>query len=635
MTTARTTSAAIALAAVWVGLQVYIGVTGFRDILVQRPVHLSLAIAVALLVTAGQTLRSRLLAGALVVAALAPSAYLLARHDDILARIPFINPVTTTEVVLAVALLVALLEATRRLLGLGLVLVTVAAIAYGFAGPFLGGIFRHSGLGVRTFVELNLLSTSGLFGIPLGVSSTVVFYFILFALALTFSGSGRLIMDLTVRAFGKREGGPAKAAVLASAVTGSLNGSAVGNVMSTGVFTIPLMRDNGLPARTAAGIEAVASTGGQLVPPVMGAAAFTMAELTGIPYAEIVRAALVPALLLYLSLLSIVHFESLRAGVRRTADPSTGPGRERLLPRLHLLGGPLVLAGALLSGYSLSMSALSATAATLAIGLILPSTRGTLRAFLSDMGHAATAAARVALACGAAGIVIGVVVQTGLGLRVSAQLSGVAAGSLAAALLIIMVGSIVLGIGMPTTAAYVVSAMLLAPGLITLGVPTLTAHMFVFMFAILAMVTPPIALAAYAAASIADCDANAAGLTAFRYSLTGFVVPFSLVYNTHLSLDAGIVTLVPTLAAAMIGVVLIGAGVAGHVQSPLPPWERVGLAVAGAGLVLSFYGLAALAVPVAVRHRLLQSRQPRQAGAPRDAVPTAERPPPHDPGSRS
>jgi TRAP transporter 4TM/12TM fusion protein len=611
MDPARTTPTVVVLAAAWIGLQVYDGVTGFRDVLVQRPVHLSFAIAIGVLATVRSGAASRALGAGLAVLAFAPSAYLALRIDSVLTRIPFVSAVTPLEAVLGVALLVSLLEATRRLLGLGLVGVTAGALAYGLAGPALPGIFRHPGLSPRTLLELNFLSSSGLFGIPLGVSSSVVFYFILFALALTVSGSGRLIMDLTVRAFGKRAGGPAKAAVLASAVTGSLNGSAVGNVMTTGVFTIPLMRDSGLPARTAAGIEAVASTGGQLVPPVMGAAAFTMAELTGIPYAEIVRAALVPSVLLYLSLLAIVHFESERPGVherRRTLDIERVP----LLPRLHLLAGPAVLAAALVAGYSLTMSALVATGATLVLGLVLPSTRCSLPEFVANTAQAAAAAARVALACGAAGIVIGIIVQTGLGLKLSAQLSGVASGSVAVALLIIMVGSIILGTGMPTTAAYVVSAMLLAPGLIGLGVPLLTAHMFVFMFAILAMVTPPIALAAYAAASIADCNANAVGFTAFRYSLTGFVVPFSLVYNVNLSPDAGVLALVPALLVAAVGVLLIGGGVAGYVRQPLRLWERAALVVAGTGLVLSLYVLTIVLVPVLLRLAMSRRRHAPQ-----------------------
>lgn len=583
-----TTALAITVVAVtWALLQLYVAVDGFREPLIQRPLHVSFATTIAFLL-ASEKSRSQLdlwFVRVLAIVSMVPGIYLLLNEDRVTLRISFVDPVLTTDIVLGFLMVGLLIEAGRRLLGLGLAILALIAIAYAFVGPLFSGFFRHAGMSLESFIDLQFLSASAIYGIPTGISTEVVFYFVLFAAFLDVSGGGRLIIDFALSALGGRHAGPAKAAVIASGGMGSISGSAVGNVVSTGVFTIPLMRRSGFSKEAAGATEAVASTGGQLMPPIMGAGAFIMAELTGVPYVTIAVAAIVPALLFYWALYNIVGLEARRTGVGRIAKedlPKTG--RDVLL-RLHLLIGPAVLIYLLLTGTSLTRSATISIAVMIVISYLRRATWLTPTKVLQALRAGAVAAVTVAIPCAIAGIVIGVVVQSGLGLKLSSLIIGTAGHSLLLALIVVMIGAIILGMGMPTTAAYILAAVLLAPALQDLGVSALAAHMFVFIFAILSMVTPPIALAAYAAAGISGASATKTGYLAFKYSLAGFIIPFGLVYNEGYFLMGDKLNIAVVVVSGALGVVSLAFAVVGFIRRPLTMLHRL-VFFAGAVLLI-------------------------------------------------
>ena len=529
-----------------------------------------------------------------VALSVAVCLYLASESQELVARSG--NPTRTDLIAGAIAILLVL-ELARRTTGWGLVAVCLLSLAYAFSGPYLPGFLAHRGYGVQRLVEHIFLSTEGLWGVPLGVSADFVYLFVLFGAVLETAGGGALLIALANRVAGRTRGGPAKTAAVASAFMGSLSGSAVANVVTTGTFTIPLMKRAGFRPFFAGAIEAAASTGGQLMPPVMGAGAFILATWTNIPYLEVATAAIIPAILYYVSLLAAIHFRAGRMGIEPSREGST----ERVSDRLHLLL-PLVAIVVLLGmGRSPMRAAFWGVTSALLMAYLRPATRPSLAALRRIMEGAGRGAVQVAAACAAAGIVVGVASLTGIGLRMSELIITLSQGNVMIALMLTGMGSIVLGMGLPTTAAYVVLAALGAPALVQLGVPLLSAHLFIFYFGCISNVTPPVSLAAFAASGIAGSPPLRTAVAAAILASAGFIVPFSFVYGPPLLLDGTILEIAVTFSTAVVGVTAFAAAAIGYAHRLLPVFQRVllgagALALVAPGLVSDGAGLLALAV---------------------------------------
>lgn len=556
--------------------------------LVQRPIHL---LFMAVLGFAGLGVRRaasnrpdrpalrRLGAALWISAAVFTCIYLVSQNRALVARS---GSPTMLDLIAGAIAVVVVLELTRRSTGWGLVAVVALALGYAFAGPHLPGILAHRGYSIRRVLEHLYLSTEGIWGIPLGVSADFVYLFILFGAVLDVAGGGALLIGLAERVAGRSRGGPAKTAAVASALMGSLSGSAVANVVTTGAFTIPLMRRAGFKRYFAGAIEAAASTGGQLMPPVMGAGAFILATWTNIPYARVAAAAVVPALLYYAALLAAIHFRAGRMGI----EPGGVTDREPVLPRIHLLLPLAFIVVFLASGRSPMRAAFWGVASAAGLSLLSQATRLSSTEWGDVLVRAARGAVQVAAACAAAGIVVGVASLTGIGLRMSELIVTVSGGQLGIALVLTALGSIVLGMGLPTTAAYVVLAALGAPALTELGVPLLSAHLFIFYFGCISNVTPPVSLAAFAAAGVAESPPMKTALYAMVLALAGFIVPFMFVYGPGLLLDGSITTILMTSTTATIGVIALAAATMGFARRALGPVERVLLAAGAFGLIV-------------------------------------------------
>jgi len=559
--------------------------------LVQRPVHLAFMASLGFMgvgaarveadgpgTDGGRRWGPIMINAGLILAVLVSCVHLVSQHEALVRRAG--NP-TVMDLVGGLLALLVVLELARRTTGWGLVAVASVALLYAVAGPYLPGFLAHRGYGFTRIMEHLYLSTEGIWGVPLGVSADFVYLFVLFGALLDMAGGGALLIGLADRATGKSRGGPAKTAALASALMGSLSGSAVANVVTTGTFTIPLMRRAGFKPFFAGAIEAAASTGGQLMPPVMGAGAFILATWTNIPYPRVALAAVVPAVLYYVALLMAIHFRAGRMGL--VGVPRSQ--REPVLSRLHLLA-PLGFIVLLLGmGRSPMRAAFWGVVTAFLVSFVTRATRPTLERMEKTVLAAGAGAVQVAAACAAAGVVVGVASLTGIGLRMSELIVTLSHGSLFLALLLTALGSIVLGMGLPTTAAYVVLAALGAPALINLGVPLLAAHLFIFYFGCISNVTPPVSLAAYAASGIAGSPPLKTAWSAMILASAGFLVPFMFVYGPSLLLEGPVGEIALACTTAVVGVTALAASTIGFLRTRLRVWERALLGVGAVALI--------------------------------------------------
>jgi TRAP transporter 4TM/12TM fusion protein len=583
-----------------------------------------------------------LLLAALSVACL---AYFFVFYQYVVERFPTAHPLSPLDLTVGTALVLLVLEATRRTLGLALPVLCLCFIAFGLGGPWLPGPLRHRGLTYEILIDQTVFTTEGLFGIPLGVAASYVILFIIFGAFLEKSGAGQFFMRLANALAGGQRGGPGKVSVISSSMFGTISGSAVANVMVDGWLTIPMMKRTGFKPEAAAAIEAVASTGGQIMPPVMGAASFVMAEFLGVPYTHVMLAAAIPALFYYGALFAAIHFNAGRAGLR-------GLPREEL-PRLgatlvadgHLLAPVLAIFLLLLDGFSATYAAIVATLVVVyawllrrwiwplfAVGVVLwVADRPWWLIGLAVVGLALVAARRegrgqlvglvlrdgpsalrngaeqtvpVAMATAAAGIMIGIILQTGLAIRFTSFLVDFAGGSLFVALVNTMIAAVILGTALPTTPAYIMLAALLIPALIKLGVPPLAAHMFAFYFGCLSAVTPPECLAVYAAASISRCGVWAAGWQAMKFAAAGFVVPFFFIYHPALLFQGAWMDIALAALSGCVGVIALAAGLEGYFLRTATWLERglflgAALLLINPGVVTDVLGLLLLGAAVA------------------------------------
>ena len=522
---------------------------------------------------------------ALAAASLACVGYMFVNYDYIVSRFPTAHPLSPMDMAVGIVAIVLVLEATRRTIGAALPIVAISFLIYGFMGPWLPSWLYHRGLSLELTVDQTWFTTEGIFGTPMAVAGTYVILFIIFGTFLEKSGAGQFFMNFANAIAGGARGGPGKVSVVSSSLFGTISGSAVANVMVDGWLTIPMMKRAGFKPEAAAAIEAVASTGGQIMPPVMGAAAFVMAEFLGASYTQVMIAAAIPALFYYGALFAAIHFNAVRSGLRglpREELPILG---HIILRQGHLFLPVIVLLGLLLYGYTPTYGAIVATVALVAISWLRPATGLRWRACLEALRDGAAHTVPVAMACASAGIVIGIVLQTGLALRFTAFLVDLTYGSLLLALFITMVAGIILGMGMPTTPAYIMQAALLVPAVIKLGVPPMAAHMFAFYFSCLSAVTPPVALAVYAAASIGGAGLWRSGLQAMKFAAAGFIVPYFFVYNPALLFSGPWTEILRAVVTGSIGVVALAASLEGYLLRTATWFERALLLAAALMLI--------------------------------------------------
>lgn len=567
----------------------YAGAFGAPEAMMHRSIHLLFTLVLIVLVgtTSGEKeKRGKIFFDLILLLLILLSlGNIFLNYEYIVTRYPYVHPVSTWDFVMGVILTLILLEASRRMIGWALPLTAICFLLYAIFGKYLPGLLRHTGFTMETIIDQLYLTTEGIFGIPLGVSSTYVILFVIFGAFLEQSGTGQFFMDFATSLVGGAKGGPGKISCVSSSLFGTISGSAVANVMVDGWLTIPLMKRTGFKHDFAAAVEATASTGGQIMPPVMGAAAFVIAEYTGISYINICKHALIPALLYYLALFMAIHFEASRTGLMGVPKEERPRLKSVLLSKGHLFIPLVVIIYFMLAGYTPMYACIYATISVVLIAMVRSDTRMGLLKILEALEFGAKNMLPVAAACACAGIVVGVINLTGLGLKFTSLILFIAGDSLAPALIFTMVAGIILGMGLPTTAAYIVQASLLIPALIKLGVPVIAAHLFVFYFACISAITPPVAMAVFAAAGISGSNIWKTGIEAMKIGATGFVVPFMFVYGPSLLLIGSSTSIVTTIISASIGVVLLSAGLMGWFLKEANYLERAML-IAGAILLI-------------------------------------------------
>ncbi len=493
---------------------------------------------------------------------------------------------TNIDGYISFALILLTLEATRRVIGWPLVIISILAILYARLGFLIPGYFGHRGFDLLTISTHSVLSLEGVMGIPMAVASTFVFIFILFSSFLRVSGLGQFFINLAVSLVGHTRGGPAQVAVISSGLLGSISGSSTANVVGTGSFTIPLMKSIGYKPHFAAGIEAAASTGGQLMPPIMGAAAFIMVEFIGVSYVKIALAAAVPSLLYYLALGIMVHKEAVRLGMKGIPRSQTPRFMKLMRENGHLIFPIVTIIYVLIKGYTPLFAGLAGVVSCYGISFLRRSTRMGLRSLLTALRQGAEDAVPITTACACCGIVIGVVTLTGVGLKIGYGIVTLGRGSLLLTMFFTMITCILLGMGVPTTANYIITATVASPALVMLKVPALAAHMFVFYFGIIADITPPVAVASYTAAGVARADPIKTAIAASRLAIVAFLVPYFFVYNPFLLLiELHLLKTIIALATSLIGIFALATAVSGHWRVDLTVLERVPLFIAALALL--------------------------------------------------
>lgn len=585
--------------------QVYTAMFGVFDAHIQRAVHLSFAMALVYILYPSRKSWSResmhAVDAVLAVIAVAVPLYVVFFYQQLVYRsgLP-----TTADMLIGILGIFLVLEAARRVVGWPIVIVASVFLAYAFAGPNIPGPFAHRGVSLSSLAGHLYFTTEGVFGIPLGVSATFIFLFILFGAYLEKTGLGKFFIDLANSLAGWARGGPAKVAVISSGFMGTISGSSVANVAGTGSLTIPMMKKLGYKPEFAGAVEAAASTGGQLMPPIMGAAAFLMAEFVGIPYVQVVKAAIIPALLYFTGVMLCVHFEARKEGLKGMARDQLPRIGKVLKERGHLAIPLIAIIWLLVSGKTPMRAALWAIGLTIAASMLRSSTRISWRDIVQGLEDGARAALGVIIACATAGIIIGVVTKTGLGLKLGSVLIDMAQGYLLPTLIFTMITSIVLGMGVPTTANYVITATIAAPTIIQLGVPVIAAHMFTFYFGIIADVTPPVALAAFAASGIAGGNAMKTGVNAAKLAIAAFLIPYIFVFSPALlMINTTLPEVLLIIATSVTGMLGVAAAVSGYFVTRASWIQRIMLFVGGLlmidpNLKTDFVGLLLMVIPI-------------------------------------
>lgn len=568
--------------------QLYTATFGVLDAHLQRAIHLAFGFLLIFLLYPGRKSWSRSsmnpLDVLLAIVGAASALYIVVNYQELVLRAGMNNE---TDFVVGVIGTLMVFEAARRVVGWPMITVALFFMIYAFVGPYIPGIMAHRGVQVQELFDHLFFTTEGIFGTPMGVSSTFIYLFILFGSYLEATGLGKFFIDLANAIAGWAAGGPAKVAVLSSGLMGTVSGSSVGNVAGTGAFTIPMMKKLGYRPAFAGAVEAAASTGGQLMPPVMGAAAFLMAEFVGVPYFDVVKAAVIPALLYYIGVWLGVHYEAKKYGLKGTPReelPKFGP---LFMEKGHLALPLAVIVYLLVSGYTPMRAALAAIVLSIVCACLRKSTRIGFREIVQGLIDGSKGVLGVLIACATAGIIIGVVTKTGVGLKVATALLDLSGGQLLPAMFFTMVTSLILGMGVPTTANYVITSTIAAPALVQMNVPVLAAHMFAFYFGIVADVTPPVALAAYAGAGIAGANPMRCGVIAAKLAIAAFIVPYIFVLAPELlMIHATPLTITLSALTAIVGMWGVSVAMIGFCQNLLNLPQRVLFLAGGIGMII-------------------------------------------------
>ena len=573
------------IATIAMGMSVYhltIAFIGAPEPLFFRGAHLLFALTLVFLLYPGfrkrDGTRPSWMEWLFIAASIVTIVYIWWNHDYLLDRFVFVDDPKQIELVLGTIFTLIVLEATRRVIGWALPVTAVIFLLY--------GLFVAKSRPEQV-IEIMYLTTEGIFGPTLGVSAAYVIMFVLFGAFMERTGIGQLFMDFALSLTGHTAGGPGKVAVVSSSLFGTVSGSAVANVLVDGPITIPLMKRTGFRPPFAAAVESVASTGGQIMPPIMGAAAFVMAEFLGVSYFQVALWAFIPALLYYLAVFCAVHFEAKRVGLVGLPRSEIPRFRDVMKVRGHLFIPILVVLFGLIFGYSAPLCALAGTLSCVPVALLRKTTRANIgwHTIWGALEDGAKNSVPVALACACAGIVIGIITLTGAAINFTAVVVGLSRELLPLALILTMLAGIVLGMGMPTTPAYIVMVSLLVPAIIKLGAIAPAAHMFAFYFAILSAITPPVALAVYAAAGLAKAPLWEAGWTAVRVGAAGYIVPFMFIFEPSLLMIGEWRPILTAVASASIGVVCLAGGLFGYLWRAALMWER-GFLIAAAIMLI-------------------------------------------------
>ena len=512
--------------------------------------------------------------GFLIGATLFICWYFLSHANALNLRVYNVDPMTTLDITVAVLLLFVLMEAVRRVVSLALFVVILFFMAYAFFGQYISGIFRFAGMNFAQFCETLMLSQNGIFGSPLSASVGTLFYFMVFGAFFSNCGGGGVLIDAGMKLSDKTAGGPAKAAVLSSGLLGMISGSAVANVSTTGVLTIPLMKKAGYTPEEAGAVESVASTGGQIMPPIMGAGAFIMAEMIGIPYMDIATAAILPAVAYFGAVFILVHLLAKKKQMSTTNDALKYQGSP-ILPRVYRLVPIILLVIMIFAGMSMPRAAIYCTALSIILCMLSKDTRMSARQLMETLIEGVRQAANVVIPTAACGIMIGIVVRSGVAVKVAKLIGTSGNNSLLLALVVAAVGCLMLGMALPTVAAYLIANTLFCSAIQGLGIEALVANMFIFYFGVVAQITPPVCLASFTAAGIANASAWKTGWKAFFFAITAFIAPFMFVYRPSILLIGTVTEILISCAMTACATFFLAAGVAGYMGKNLSAAERV------------------------------------------------------------
>ena len=589
------------LAICFVAFHLYTAAFGTMPGIAQKSIHLGFLLVIFYInaMVDSEKRWEQIFLGIMALFALGGCAYITILDENLQLRAGIVY---ASDILFAILLIIAIFEACRRKMGNPLVIITLVFVAYAFLGKYIPGFLNQPGMTLKKFTSLVYLTTDGIFGSPLYASASYVVLFVLLGAIMSVSGIGDYMTNLATSLFGHMRGDPAKVAVVASGFFGSISGSPTANVIGTGTFTIPMMKKNGFEPEFAAAVEATASTGGAIMPPIMGSTAFIMAEMLGIPYTAVAKAALIPAILYFLAVLFGVDIYAAKHGLKGIPR-SQLPKVRSMLKQIYMLA-PLIFLIFCMAVFNMTIvrSGLLTIIVTLVLVEINPKTRMTKEQWLQIPVQTVKSAVSVGIACAMAGIISGVIMGSGLGYRISSILTSVAGTSMLLLLVLTMVVSLIMGMGVPTTAAYLVLASLVAPTMIQLGIPPLAAHMFIFYFGCISSITPPVALAAYAGAGLAGCDPNKTGYKAFRLAFCSFLMPYLFVYNPVLLMEGGVLDILWSLVTALIGAYLLASGFEGFFFRWSLKWFERPLMILGAvmlivpGMVTDLVGIAIIVV---------------------------------------
>ena len=514
----------------------------------------------------------------------------------------------TVDVIMAGLGCLLVLCACWRVVGPPIVIIASIFFIYGLVGAYLPSFLHHRGFSLQRVITHLFITTNGIIGNPLGVCSTFIFLFILFGAFLEKTGIGQFFIDLANSLAGWASGGPAKVAVLSSALQGTVSGSSVSNTVSTGSFTIPLMKSLGYTPEFAGAVEAAASTGGQIMPPVMGSAAFLISESCGVPYRELMMIAVIPAALYFIGIFISVHLEAKRLGLKGTPRSQLPKLWPLIASKGHLLLPLVAIIYLMIAGYTITRSALIGCLVCIIVPYLRKGTRVPFLNIFSALPQAGKSVISVATACSTAGIIIGMVTLTGLGQRIGAGIFDLVGNNVFLALVCAMFTSLILGMGVSTTSNYLITSTIAAPILINAGIPMLAAHMFCFYFGIVADITPPVALAAYAGSAIAKGNAFKTGVNATKLAIAAFLIPYMFALNPKMIMIGGtLLEALPMVATAIVGLVGIGAGFIGYLNGRVPMLLRIvsmagGLCLVIPGTLTDIIGIATIVVVAVLTH---------------------------------